>query len=157
MVEEPAITGDGDAMTKNSRIGAVIKGQISKFSGIISRDLPKPKQKLVREMIYGIQAAKDIKLSNITRSLNEPIPLIKTEDRLSRNLDDRDFTDEINHQICRLANRKVLDDMVIAIDPWGKTWDAIHYENLDRLRTQLHISSQNARYGYTTSIWASVS
>ena len=66
--------------------------------------MPKPKQKLVREMIYGMQAATDIKLSNMTRSLNEPIPLIKTEDRLSRNLDDRDFTDEINNQICRLAN-----------------------------------------------------
>ena len=96
-------------MTKNSRTAAVIKGQISKYSGIISRDLPRPKQKLVREMIYGIQAAKDIKLSNITRSLNEPIPLIKTEDRLSRNLDDRDFTDKINNQICRLASRKVLE------------------------------------------------
>jgi hypothetical protein len=117
MIEVPAMTGDGNAMTENSRTASVIKGQISKFSGIISRDLPKPKQRLVREMIYGIQAAKDIKLSNITRSLNEPIPLIKTEDRLSRNLDDRDFTDEINDQICRLASRKVLDDMVIAIDP----------------------------------------
>jgi len=104
-------------MTENSRTAAVIKGQISKYSGIISKDLTKPKQKLVREMIYGIQAAKDIKLSNITRSLNEAIPLIKTEDRLSRNLDDRDFTDEINKEICRLASRKVLDDMVIAIDP----------------------------------------
>jgi hypothetical protein len=68
-------------------------------------------------MIYGIQAVKDIKLSNITRSLNEAIPLIKTEDRLSRNLDDRDFTDQINKEICRLASKKVLDDMVIAIDP----------------------------------------
>jgi hypothetical protein len=68
-------------------------------------------------MIYGIQASKDIKLSNITRSLNEPIPLIKTEDRLSRNLDDKDFTEEINHEICRLGSAKVLDDMVIAIDP----------------------------------------
>jgi hypothetical protein len=104
-------------MTENSRIVAVIKGQLSKFSGIISKDLPKAKQKLVREMIYGIQASKDIKLSSITRSLNESIPLIKTEDRLSRNLDDRDFTEEINAQICRLASRNVLDDMVIAIDP----------------------------------------
>jgi hypothetical protein len=117
MVEQLANTGDGDAMTENSRIVAVVKGQLSKFSGIISRDLPKAKQRLVREMIYGIQASKDIKLSNITRSLNEPIPLIKTEDRLSRNLDDRDFTKEINGQICRLGSRNVLDDMVIAIDP----------------------------------------
>ena len=102
-------------MTANTRTVAVVKGQLSKFSGIISRDLPKPKQKLVRKMIYGIQTAKDIKLSNITRCLNEPIALIKTEDRLSRNLDERGFTDEVNHLICRLASRKVLDDMVIAI------------------------------------------
>ena len=39
-------------------------------------------------MIYGLQAAADTKLSSITRSLNELIPLIKTEDRLSRNVDD---------------------------------------------------------------------
>ena len=110
-------TEDGDAMTENSRIVAVVKGQLSKFSGIISKGLPKAKQRLVREMIYGIQAGKDVKLSSITRSLNEPISLIKTEDRLSRNLDDRDFTEEINNQICRLASRNVLDDMVIAIDP----------------------------------------
>jgi len=104
-------------MTENSRTVAAVKGQLSKFSGIISKGLPKVKQRLVREMIYGIQAGKDVKLSSITRSLNEPIPLIKTEDRLSRNLDDRDFTEEINNQICRLGSKKVLDDMVIAIDP----------------------------------------
>ena len=90
---------------------------MSKFSGIISKNLPKPKRKFIREFVYGIQAAKDIKLSNVSRSLNEPIPLIKTENRLSRNLDDRDFTEEINHEICRLGSGKVLDDMVIAIDP----------------------------------------
>jgi hypothetical protein len=117
MVEMVVNTGDGDAMTENSRIVAVIKGQLSKFSGIISKDLPKPKQRLVREMLYGIQASKDIKLSCITRALNESIPLIKTEDRLSRNLDDRDFTGPINNQVCRLGSRNVLDDMVIAIDP----------------------------------------
>ncbi len=82
-------------MTENSRIAAVVKGQLSKFSGIISKGLPKAKQRLVREMIYGIQAGKDIKLSSISRSLNEPFPLIKTEDRLSRNLDDRDSTEPI--------------------------------------------------------------
>ena len=104
-------------MTNNSSTVAAIKGQMSKFSGIISKGLSKPKQRLIKEMIYGIQAAKDIKLSSVTRSLNESIPLIKTEDRLSRNLDDEDFTAEINNQICRLGSGKVLDDMVIAIDP----------------------------------------
>ena len=53
----------------------------------------------------------------IYRSLNEEQALIKTEDRLSRNLDDIDFTDGINNQICRVGASKVLEDMVIAIDP----------------------------------------
>lgn len=51
------------------------------------------------------------------RTLKEDQKLIKTEDRLSRNLDDEDFTDGINNEIMRLAAPKVTDDMVIAIDP----------------------------------------
>jgi hypothetical protein len=104
-------------MTSDSRTVATIKGQMSKFSGIISKNLSKAKQRLIKEMLYGIQAGKDIKLSYISRALNESIPLIKTEDRLSRNLDDCDFTDTINNEIVRLAKDKVLDDMVIAVDP----------------------------------------
>jgi len=104
-------------MTGDFSTVAAIKGQISKFSGNISKGLSKPRQRLIKEMVYGIQASKDVKLSNITRSLNESIPLIKTGDRLSRNLDDEDFTAEINNQICRPGGAEVFDDMVIAIDP----------------------------------------
>ena len=68
-------------------------------------------------MVYGIQASKDVKLSNIGRALQEDIALIKTEDRLSRNLSDEDMTGYINSQILRLADDKITDDMVIAIDP----------------------------------------
>ena len=93
------------------------KLQLSKFSGIISKELSKPKQRLIKEMFYGIQASKDVKLSNIARSLQEDIPLIKTEDRLSRNLADEDFTDRVNDRILRLGDDKITEDMVIAIDP----------------------------------------
>ena len=54
-------------------------------------------------MLYGIQVSKDVKLSKIGRTLKENQPLIKTEDRLSRNLDDEDVTDSINEEICRLG------------------------------------------------------
>jgi hypothetical protein len=93
------------------------KAQANKFSGIISQGLSAVKQKLIRQMIYGIQASKDVKLSNISRSLQESIPLLKTEDRLSRNLSDEDFTGHINHHILRLGDDKIDDSMVIAIDP----------------------------------------
>jgi hypothetical protein len=103
-------------MDENIIVVAKIKAQLSKFSGIISKGFPKPKRRLIKEILYGIQATKDVKLSNIGRSLNEQQPLIKTEDRLSRNLDDVDFTDGINREICRLGASKVLEEMVIAID-----------------------------------------
>ena len=103
-------------MNDNSRTVARIKAQLSKYSGIISEDFSKAKKKLIKELLYGIQASKDVKLSNISRALNETIALIKTEDRLSRNLDDVDFTEGINNQICRLGSSKVLEEMVIAID-----------------------------------------
>lgn len=93
------------------------KAQSNKFSGIISKSLSVPKQKLVKQLIYGIQASKDVKLSNIGRALREDIPLIKTEDRLSRNLNDEDFTKCINEEILRLGDDKITDAMVIAIDP----------------------------------------
>jgi hypothetical protein len=43
--------------------------QCNKFSGTISKNLGKVKKRLVKEMIYGIQASKDVKLSNISRAL----------------------------------------------------------------------------------------
>jgi len=109
--------GERGIMSVNSKVVANLKGQLSKFSGIISKRFKKPKQKLIKEMLYGIQASKDVKLSNIARTLKEDQALIKTEDRLSRNLDDGDFTEGINDKICRLASPKITDDMVIAIDP----------------------------------------
>ena len=104
-------------MGQECKTVAVLKGQLSKFSGIISKRFRKPKQRLIKEILYGIQASKDIKLSNIARTLKEEQDLIKVEDRLSRNLDDVDFTEGINEEVVRLASSKVTDDMVIVIDP----------------------------------------
>lgn len=104
-------------MDSNSLLALRLKMQSNKFSGIISKEFSKPKQKLIQQMIYGIQASKDVKLSNIGRALKEDIALIKTEDRLSRNLCDEDFTHAINEHIMRLGSGKIDDDMVIAIDP----------------------------------------
>jgi len=104
-------------MDANSLLMNRFKMQCNKFSGTISKNLGKVKKRLVKELIYGIQASKDVKLSNIGRALKEPIPLIKTEDRLSRNLSDEDLTSTINNNILRLADDKIDDTMVIAVDP----------------------------------------
>lgn len=127
-------------MIDDTRIRGKIKAQISKFSGIISKGFSKPKRKLIKEVLYGIQASKDVKLSNISRTLNEEIDLIKTENRLSSSLDGVDFTDGINAQICRLGSNKVLDDMVIAVDDGDiRKKYARHMENL----AGIHDGSEN--------------
>ncbi|MBI5187961.1 MAG: transposase, partial [Nitrospirae bacterium] len=63
-------------MSVESRTIANLKGQLSKFSGIISKRFSKPKQRLIKEILYGIQASKDVKLSNIVRTLREDQLLI---------------------------------------------------------------------------------
>jgi hypothetical protein len=71
-----------------------LREQITHFSGNLSRGLSKPARRLVQEAIYGIQARQSVhrsteaheRLTEIARSLEEKIPLIKTENRLSRNL-----------------------------------------------------------------------
>ena len=104
-------------MDTNSFTISRFKAQCNKFSGIISKGLSKTMARMVKEIIYGIQASKDVKLSNISRALQEDIALIKTEERLSRNLSSEDITAHINSEILRLGDDKITDDMVIAIDP----------------------------------------
>jgi hypothetical protein len=68
------------------------------------------------QMLYGIQASKDVKLSNIARSLNEEIPLIKTETRLSRNLGRMDLTESINGRLIAEGSKRIQQESVIALD-----------------------------------------
>ena len=104
-------------MDANSSTISRFKAQANKFSGILSKGLGKTTGRLIKELIYGIQASKDIKISNVARSLQEPIKLIKTEERLCHNLAAKDFSEHINQQIIRLGDDKITDEMVIAIDP----------------------------------------
>jgi hypothetical protein len=68
------------------------------------------------QMLYGIQASKDVKLSNIARSLNEEIPLIKTETRLSRHLGRVDLTEPINGKLIAEGSKRIQQETVIALD-----------------------------------------
>ena len=93
-----------------------VKAQITKFSHKVSRSFKKPKGKFIHQMIYGIQAAKDVKLSNIARALNEDISLIKTECRLSRQISREDFSEQLNEEIIKDGAMKIRKDSVIAVD-----------------------------------------
>lgn len=68
------------------QIARKLQEQIHSFSGIFYPHFSKPRARFIEQMIYGIQASRDVKLSSIGRSLGEDILLKKTEERLSRHL-----------------------------------------------------------------------
>jgi hypothetical protein len=70
----------------DSKIQSRLKAQLTKFCSELCAGLSRPLEKFACQMMFGIQASQDVKLSNIARSLKEEIPLIETEKRLSRNL-----------------------------------------------------------------------
>src|SRR5512137_427797 len=103
-------------MEHHSKIAGKIKTQITRFGHKISGGYKKPVRKWMVQMLYGIQASKDVKLSNIARSLNEEISLIKTENRLSRNLRRMDLTERINSNLIADGGKRIKEETVIALD-----------------------------------------
>jgi hypothetical protein len=73
-------------MVDDRRLPVVVRDQVARFSAKLSAGLKRPRQKFIGLMLFGILAAKDIKLSNIARSLQEAIALSKSETRLSRSV-----------------------------------------------------------------------
>src|SRR5260370_25650650 len=94
-----------------------LKAQLTKFSSELCAGLSRPLQKFVGQMLFGIQASQDVKLSNVARSLKEEIPLIKTEDRLSRNLKAVELEAELTPQLAAIARHRVSANTVLCQDP----------------------------------------
>lgn len=94
-----------------------VRAQLLKFSGIFSPRFTKPQSGFIAEMIYGIGASQDVKLSAIARALDEPIAAKKTEERLSRHLKVPGMAQRINEQIAAHAAARVRADTLIIVDP----------------------------------------
>jgi len=68
------------------QVAGRLREQLEHFSGIFSPRFSKPQRRFFMQMVYGIQASQDVKLSSIGRALGEAIELKKTEERLSHHL-----------------------------------------------------------------------
>lgn len=100
-----------------SGVAQKLRGQIHEFSGKLSTHFSRPKGRFVEQMLYGIQASGDAKLSEIARSLNEDIALHKTETRLSRNLSEEGLEETLLEEVARMGSRRVHQDTLLLIDP----------------------------------------
>ena len=75
----------------DTTIAAKLLNQLESFLGRISPRFHKPTVRFTGDMVYGIMAQKDIKLSSIVRALKEKTTPKKVEDRLSRMLSSKDI------------------------------------------------------------------
>ena len=81
----------------DTKIAAKLLAQLNGFLGRISPHFRKPVARFIGDMMYGIMAEKDVKLSSIVRALKEGITPKKVEDRLSRMLSSKGVEDTIRH------------------------------------------------------------
>jgi hypothetical protein len=101
---------------QDSKVRSRLKAQLTKFSSLFCAALSKPLAKFVSQMLFGIQSSQDVKLSNIARSLQEAIPLIRTEKRLSRNLKSPELEKELTEQLVAMGSGRIQTNTVLALD-----------------------------------------
>lgn len=100
-----------------SQTALKVREQLARFLGIFYPHFSKPALTFLGDMLYGLQASKDVKLSCIGRGLDEEILLKKTEERLSRNLVREGIDEEIGRVIATEGAKHVGKDTLIVIDP----------------------------------------
>lgn len=100
-----------------TQLAQKLRAQIEQFSGIISPRFSKPKSRFIEQMLLGIAAAQDCKLSQIARALEEPITLKKTEERLSHHLAEPQLGAQVQAQLVAQAARRIGKDTLLIIDP----------------------------------------
>ena len=103
-------------MSDDRRLPVVVRDQVARFSAKMSAGLKRPTRKFIGQMLFGILAAKDIKLSNIARGLQEEIALGKTETRLSRNVRAPAIAEQVASALVHDGAQWIKADTVLAID-----------------------------------------
>jgi hypothetical protein len=93
-----------------------LKEQIHLFSRKLCGGSPKVMSRFLEESIFGICARQSLRLSEWGRCLNEKIDLIKTIDRLSRQLDRQGLWDIVTSKIVRLARGKIGEKTLLVVD-----------------------------------------
>ena len=77
----------------------------------------KTARRFCREALYGIATRQSVRLSEIARSLNEPIAMIKTENRLSRQAARAGLAEKITRFVIRRAAPRIKDKTLLIVDP----------------------------------------
>jgi hypothetical protein len=100
-----------------SKTARNLRKRIARFSGDLSKGLCRRGQAFVNDMVYGMQAAESVVLTEIGRTLEESSTLKKTEERLSRNLQRPELEKIVQHNVLRMAKHHIGKDTLLLVDP----------------------------------------
>ena len=100
----------------HAQVAARVREQIARFSGIFSPRFSKPQVRFIEQMLFGLAAAQDVKLSAISRRLGERIELKKTEERLSHHLQAPGLGRVVNEVLAQQAASRVKRDTLLVLD-----------------------------------------
>lgn len=99
------------------QIGRKIREQIHQFSGEVCTKLGKVSTRFVEEMIYGMCASGSVLLSQVARTLEEPIELHATHKRLSANLDKEKLEETLSEAVLAQGAKRIKEDTLLIVDP----------------------------------------
>lgn len=98
-----------------TQVALRLREQMDAFLGNLP--VPKTARRFALEALYGIQSRGSVKLSEIARALNEPIALIKTENRLSRQAARPGLDEAITRFVIEQGAARIKDDTLLVVDP----------------------------------------
>lgn len=125
------------------------KRSISNFSDQVADNLAKPKQKFLKDMLYGLSKCQQPILSEIGRSLNEKQELIYTAKRLSRQAANFSELEQMDENYLGTVKPFLTDDALVLCDlsdlakPCG--------EQFEKLETVRDGSTDRLEKGYWTT------
>ena len=108
-----------------------MKASVLNFAKRMSNGLKKTNQKFIGDMLYGIMAAQDVKLTEVGKTLKEDMKLKYTEERLRRNVNSFDDTETVTDNYMKRVIRKCRKDTILLVDkgvlskPCGSSFEGL--------------------------------
>lgn len=99
------------------QIGRKLRQQIHYFSGELCTGLGKVSSRFIEEAIFGISSSGSVRLTEISRALDEKIDLHATHKRLSRNLADEMLEPTVGEKMLQLGSKRINRDTLLVVDP----------------------------------------
>lgn len=99
-----------------SHVAWKLGAQIEQFSGKLCMGSPKVCRRFVAEMLYGMMSRGSVRLSEVARGLEEPIPLKKSISRLSRQLSREGLGETLSDAVIKDGAPLIDKDTLLILD-----------------------------------------